>query len=141
MSEEDRRTRATEANGTPALVTQDLFPLAGASRIARGIVTEACLRWDLPQAVAPAALIVSELVGNVVDHAHTIMTLEITLFPGRLLLSMRDGSRLPPVPRQGMTATSARGRGLLLIEAVSTDWGYRLDAAGKTVWAALEITP
>ncbi|WP_307248817.1 ATP-binding protein [Catenuloplanes indicus] len=139
MSEEDPGPEATEPDRGPVTVAQDLFPLPGASLVAREVVTEACMRWGLPDAVAPASLIVSELVANVVDHAHTSMTLEIALRPGRLLISMRDGSRVPPMLRRDTTAPSARGRGLLLIEAVSADWGYRLDAAGKTVWTALEI--
>ncbi|MDP9799432.1 hypothetical protein J2S43_007944 [Catenuloplanes nepalensis] len=130
----------TEPKRAPPPVVQDLFPLTGACLAARDIVTEACLCWGLPQVVAPASLIVSELAGNVVDHAGTIMTLKMTLLPDHLLLSMCDGSYLPPIPRRDTTAPSARGRGLLLIEAVSADWGYRLDAAGKTVWATLKIT-
>jgi hypothetical protein len=32
------------------------------------------------------------------------------------------------------------GRGLLLVEACSKDWGWRLeDQGGKTVWAAIDL--
>jgi hypothetical protein len=62
---------------TPRAVLEELLPVPGASRRARNVVTDACLRWDLPNVVGAAAIIISELVSNVVDHAHTVMTIEV----------------------------------------------------------------
>jgi two-component sensor histidine kinase len=120
-------------------VTEDVFPLPGAARYARDLVTVACARWDLPQLAGPAALIVSELVANVMDHARTIMTVRVELHRTHLRLSVRDGSDRPPVPALDLPVTAQGGRGLRLVEASSTSWGYSLDDGGKTVWAALDL--
>jgi hypothetical protein len=120
------------------MVVQDLLPVSGAPRSARNIITDACGRWNLLHVVGPASLIVSELASNVVDHAHTIMTLRATVHPSALHLAMQDGSSAPPVLRTS-TVPTERGRGLQLVEAVSTAWGYRLEHGGKTVWATLDL--
>lgn len=129
-----------ESSHAPLSVTQDLFPVAGASLAARNIVTETCLRWNVPHVVGSAALIVSELVGNAVDHAHTMMTLQLDLRHPDLRLSVQDGSAAPPVLRRDNSSAAQRGRGLLLVEAVSTTWGYQVDEGGKTVWATIDVT-
>jgi len=117
-------------------ISEELLPVAGSTRHARDIVTEACLRWDLPGLLAPASLIVTELVGNVIDHAHTMMEVRLSLRPRHLNMAVGDGSPLPPVvqaPEQG----SGGGRGLLLVEAVADAWGWLPSHGGKVVWAAL----
>ena len=119
------------------MVTEELLPLAGAARHARNVVTEACLRWDLPGLVAPATLIVSELVSNAVDHAGTAAQLRLALSREHLTIAVRDGSAEPPVrpgPAAGMTE---RGRGLMLVAATADSWGWSPVADGKVVWATL----
>lgn len=130
-----------ESSRVPPPVVQELLPVVGASRFARDVVTEACVTWDLPHLIPPATLIVSELVGNVVDHAGTMMTLHVVRQPDFLYIGVRDGSSVPPVLRNGSGVPTGRGRGLLLIEAVSASWGYRSDEDGKTVWATMDLTP
>ena len=80
------------------------------------MATEACLRWDLPHLIAPASLIASELVSNVVDHAHTMMTLRLSLRQRFLTSPSADGSagRAGPARRlpaeRGRRARPAAGR-------------------------------
>jgi hypothetical protein len=119
-------------------VVEDLLPITGAPRQARDIVTVACLRWQLAHLLAPAILITSELVSNVVEHAGTIMTMHVTLGSSHLDLSVHDGSTALPVMRPG-GSTAPRGRGLHLIEAASTAWGCVPEKDGKTVWATLAL--
>jgi anti-sigma regulatory factor (Ser/Thr protein kinase) len=123
-------------------VFHELLPVSGAPRYARDVVTEACLRWDLPELVGSAALIISELVSNAVDHAHTTMTVEVSHRGSDLYLAVHDGSGAPPVPRasDGKDLAS-RGRGLMLVAATATAWGYRTEDGGKTVWATLALRP
>jgi hypothetical protein len=83
-------------------------------------------------------LIVGELASKVVDHAHTIMTLRAAVRSSALYLAMHDGSSAPPILRT-VTVPTERGRGLRLVEAVSSTWGYRLEHGGKTVWATLDL--
>lgn len=118
----------------------ELLPVSGAPRRARNEVTDACVRWDVPELVAPATLIISELVSNVVDHARTLMTIEVMRRDSDLYLAVHDGVSAPPVPRDrdGRDVTM-RGRGLILVAAAATTWGYEDRDDGKTVWATLAI--
>ncbi|GIE74428.1 hypothetical protein Aph02nite_03780 [Actinoplanes philippinensis] len=118
-------------------ISEELLPVAGSTRHGRDIATEACIRWDLPDLVAPASLIVTELVANVVDHAHTMMTLRLSLRQRYLNIAVRDGSSHPPVPALGVTPQAANGRGLLLVNELAYHWGHLPSTGGKVVWAAL----
>ncbi|MFF5083817.1 ATP-binding protein [Actinoplanes sp. NPDC000266] len=120
----------------PAL-SEELLPLSGAPRHARDVATEACLRWDLPGLIAPASLIANELVSNVVDHAHTMMTLRLSLRPRYLNIAVRDGSPAEPIRPGPAAADLKRGRGLLLVDASAHAWGWMPSADGKVVWASL----
>lgn len=114
-------------------LTDELLPLSGAARQARNVVTDACLRWELPLLVGPASLIVSELVNNVVDHASTMATLRVSLGRHYLTIAVRDGSPVEPV-RPGEAGS---GRGLFLVETTAHSWGWLPATDGKVVWASL----
>lgn len=119
------------------LLSDELLPISGAARQARNVATDACLRWDLPDLVAPASLLASELVSNVVDHAHTMMTLRIALRPRYLHIAVRDGSGDAPQLRATAPAEASNGRGLMLVEATAHAWGWLPCEGGKVVWASL----
>jgi two-component sensor histidine kinase len=121
------------------IVVEDLRPIVHTPRRARDIITEACLRWDLDRLIAPATLIVSELVSNVVEHAGTMMTLKVALRSADLYLGVQDGDSTPPVLNRGTRHSTPGGRGLHLVAAVSSAWGYVAEEGGKTVWATLAL--
>jgi hypothetical protein len=125
----DRRT-------LPSL-SDELLPISGAARQARNVATDACLRWDLPHLVAPASLIVSELVSNVIDHAHTMATLRLSLRGAYLNIAVWDGSPVGPVKASATASDAPSGRGLLLVEASAHSWGWLPSDGGKVVWASL----
>ncbi len=136
------RRIAEPPDSTPRAVFETLLPVSGASRHARNVVTDACLRWDLADAVGPAALIMSELVSNVVDHVHTAMTIEVAHRDSHLYLAVHDGASAPPVLREvGQDGPTFRGRGLVLVAAAATTWGYDNKEDGKTVWATVALPP
>jgi anti-sigma regulatory factor (Ser/Thr protein kinase) len=118
-------------------VSDELLPLSGAARQARNVATDACLRWDMPHLIAPASLIVSELVSNVVDHAHTMATMRLSLHRGYLTIAVRDGSPDEPVMAVGISPDARGGRGLILVEASAHSWGWLPTEGGKVVWASL----
>jgi anti-sigma regulatory factor (Ser/Thr protein kinase) len=123
----------------PASVRDDLLPVTGAARHARNLATEACLRWDLADLVAPVALVAGELVSNAVQHAHTLMAVRVTLGEQFVYVSVYDGCPEAPVPPRAHPADDgAGGFGLLLVDAMTAGWGYRLHDGGKTVWAAVD---
>ena len=125
--------------GQGPAVADDLLPLVGAGRRAREIVTETCLRWELPHLVGPACVVVSELVNNAVEHAGTMITLRLTLRPRYLHLVVQDGSTAPPV--LGGPGPRAVARGLRLVDAEASTWGHLTTADGKVVWATFARTP
>ncbi|MEV4642701.1 ATP-binding protein [Actinoplanes sp. NPDC049548] len=128
MLADDRRMLPT--------ISDELLPIKGAARQARNVATDACLRWDLPDLVAPASLIASELVSNVVDHAHTMMTLRMSVRRRYLHIAVRDGSSEPPELRP-TTPSASSGRGLMLVKASAHSWGWLPCEGGKVVWASL----
>jgi hypothetical protein len=117
-------------------VTEDLLPVTGAARQARNVVTDACLSWNEPDLVGPAALVVSELVTNAAIHADTMMTLQVRLRPCHLHVAVFDGSATPAVMRESRPVLEG-GRGLQLVDAVSVAWGSTSLPTGKVVWSAL----
>ncbi|GLW31477.1 hypothetical protein Areg01_44170 [Actinoplanes regularis] len=125
------------ASRTAPTVTEDMLPLSGAPRRARDVVTEACLRWTVPELVGPASLVASELVTNAAVHAHTMMTMQIRLRPCHLRIAVFDGSPAQAVAGRP-TPGSGGGRGLWLVEAVSAVWGSTALPSGKVVWSALK---
>jgi anti-sigma regulatory factor (Ser/Thr protein kinase) len=123
-------------SGRAAHISELIVPGRGAARCARDIATEACARWDLPHLTAPAALVASELVTNAVVHAHTRITLQLLRRPRYLYLAVFDGSHTEPIPQRGHSADAPGGRGLQMVELVSTRWGYQRHHDGKVVWAS-----
>ncbi|WP_250036672.1 STAS domain-containing protein [Paractinoplanes maris] len=127
--------RSVALASVPA-VSEDLLPISRAARHARRVVTEACLRWDEPDLIGSATLVVSELVSNAAMHAQTMMTMQVRLRPCHVRIAVFDGSALPAVSRSAGTAGGG-GRGLLLVDAVSAAWGSTPLPDGKVVWSAL----
>jgi anti-anti-sigma regulatory factor len=133
------RAHARLERHTLSMLSDELLPISGAARQARNVATDACVRWDLPELLAPASLVASEFVSNVVDHAHTMMNLRLTLRPRYLHIAVRDGAAEEPVLRTTQGNSAMRGRGLLLVEATAHSWGWLPTDNGKVVWASLQI--
>jgi anti-sigma regulatory factor (Ser/Thr protein kinase) len=78
--------------------------------------------------------VANELASNVVDHAGTPFVVTVTLTAEAVRIEVEDGSARPPVVRPP-DVYAVRGRGLQLIEALTSDWTYVRTAGGKTVCA------
>jgi anti-anti-sigma factor len=131
----EEATRTAGAAASPRVRVR-LEPVAGACRRARELVSDACGRWNLPELVGPASLVLSELVGNVVRHAGTPMTVTVTLRRPYLQVAVRDGSRNAA---RAVTADlrAEGGRGLMLVRELTQGWGSSPAGDGKVVWAML----
>jgi anti-sigma regulatory factor (Ser/Thr protein kinase) len=106
------------------------------TRIRRGL-RAVFAQWGLPAEVAESALlVVEELVANVVDHARTPFRLTVAHTGPALRITVRDECPRPLRVRP-TSAHAGRGRGLAMIEALTSRWGCERTAAGKTVWAVL----
>ena len=89
------------------------------------------------------SLIVSELVTNSVNAESTFTSVALSCHRGVARLTVGDDAPgLPAVKHP--TTDQGNGRGLAIIEALSTSWGVddMPDARpGKQVWAELELPP
>ncbi|MFG2499593.1 ATP-binding protein [Streptomyces sp. NPDC048441] len=131
-------------SGAELCVSFALVPRPGSASQARRLAKAQLMGWDIHEdARDAAALVVSELVTNAIVHtaSHRIIC-ELCTGPGKLRIAVRDdgyGSGVPRPAREGPDADDEHGRGLLLVDAVSTAWGVRDEGAGAglTVWAEL----
>lgn len=113
-----------------------LRPVPESCRQVRQLVTQACSAWQHSDAAATATLVATELVANVVRHAHTTMEFTLGLRDGRLTMAVRDGSRLMPRALDP-AVTAAGGRGLRLVRDLTDAWGVLPITDGKVVWSQL----
>ena len=111
-------------------------PTPASAGAARRFVSSTLVAWGLEELADTAALLVSELIGNVVLHAGTPAEVLVRRSSGRLRVEVHDGNhRLPARKRYSGTATT--GRGLELVEKLSSRWGAGRDPGGKVVWFEL----
>ena len=105
---------------------------------ARRIVAAHLARWDMDGLVDDAGVVVSELVANAATHTGgTQIGLTVALERDRTVrIAVRDCSRSLP-HRFSDSADQEHGRGIAVIESLSTSWGVTVLPVGKVVWARL----
>jgi len=112
---------------------QDLGSVRDARRFVRGALAE----WELQPLLDDALLVVSELAANAIAHAGSDYRVRLTTSSGSLRIEVRDGGFGTPEP-QPKSLTNERGRGLLMVAAISASWGIERSEGGrKLVWAEL----
>jgi len=131
----------------------ELGALPTAAPCARLHTTLVLWEWELGTLVRTAGLVVSELVSNAVQASAGLTGSRFAGYwaPGippvrvwlsaddhRVVIQVWDGSDRPPVP-QPVAPEADRGRGLLLVGALSEEWGcYTPEkSSGKVVWAVV----
>jgi anti-sigma regulatory factor (Ser/Thr protein kinase) len=114
---------------------------------ARAHVRAVATECGLAHLADAAELLASEIVTNAVQASDQLKIAEtpvvrITVTTEResLLIRVWDGSDRMPVHQQAGPNDDG-GRGLTIIEALSTDWGACLEADGKVVWALIGPIP
>ncbi len=79
-------------------------------------------------------LLTSELVTNAVLYARSNLMLRVMVDDGPVVrISVHDDSPVSPVPRPANSEDTS-GRGLALVELLSTSWGVIPNGRGKGVW-------
>jgi hypothetical protein len=113
------------------------FPLPPhpiAAEQARIMTCLALAEWDMNGIADNALLIAAELVTNAMKIGD-VFHLTLSCQNDAVLIEVTDSSEAAPDPQE-QSLHRVDGRGLLLVEACSKDWGWRLeDHGGKTVWA------
>lgn len=108
-----------------------------APRMARAFVAESLQGWHLDDMIESASLVVSEVVTNAVIHARSDAELVLERTPTALRISVTD--RGDGLVRQPGPPGSDGGRGLLIVQQLSTSWGAEPTGTGNCVWAELPI--
>jgi two-component sensor histidine kinase len=87
-------------------------------------------------------LVVSELVSNAVEHAPGSATyeLEVVQIGSGVRISLADGSSIKPVVAE-LAHDRPRGRGMRIVEALTSSWGADDHDGGKRVWVELRGEP
>ena len=104
---------------------------------ARRFVGATLQRWGYPEVVDDAALVVSELATNAVLHARSAFHVSVAVAGEGIRIAVHDESPVAPSPRQS-SVSSATGRGLRMVGAVSSRWGTVPLPNRKAVWAELD---
>jgi anti-sigma regulatory factor (Ser/Thr protein kinase) len=113
-----------------------LRPEPSSARQARRYVAEQLVALGYPDAAPAAELLVTELVTNAVLHARTPVVVSVEPRGPMVRVEVADDSPRTPRPRKH-SVDSGTGRGLVLVDRMSDDWGVELRDGGKVVWFEL----
>ena len=120
-----------------------LGALPGAVPCARLHTRQVLWEWGLTVFSDSTELLVSELVTNAIRASrataqHLPVRLWVVSDGTQIVIFVWDASPLPPVADDAAD-DAENGRGLLLVEGLSTRWGWYFAAGlgGKVVWASL----
>jgi anti-sigma regulatory factor (Ser/Thr protein kinase) len=85
-------------------------------------------------------LVVSELVTNVVAHAHTTAQVTLALDDARLRVEVADDSN-DAIAAERTRGEAPGGWGIPIVEALTDSWGVERGGGvlGKTVWAEVGV--
>jgi len=113
---------------------------AAAARAARQFALEALSGYssELREVVE---LLVSELATNSVRHTDSDFEVTISVDASTIRISVADSGTGQPAVQQ-LDPSAVSGRGLALVEMLSSSWGVRPSqsgVSGKTVWFVLDI--
>jgi hypothetical protein len=134
--------------GPPGVAVRALGTAPESPRAAREFTREALRRWDMCAVFPDTAVVISELVTNALCHGAGIGVgapargqVELSLWhrASHLVCAVTDPSADPPVLRPADPGAEA-GRGLQVVQALATTWGWAmLGFHRKVVWAALRV--
>jgi anti-sigma regulatory factor (Ser/Thr protein kinase) len=136
-----RSSSGLVTGGRPASVRRTLrwslnseFASAGE---ARHLTAEALTQWDLPIDSSDVLLVVSELVTNAIQHGDPPVILTLQASGSALEVSVHDGGQSFVHERRQQ---AVGGRGLMIVELVSGQWGIEAEASGKRVWCRMPVS-
>jgi anti-sigma regulatory factor (Ser/Thr protein kinase) len=119
----------------------ELGALPGAVPCARLHARHLLWEWGLTSLSETVELLVSELMTNATKASRSLERIEpvrlwLLADEASVLLLIWDASTQAPV-RMDISGDSENGRGLLLVESISSSWGWYFpqEAGGKVVWA------
>jgi len=112
----------------------------GAVPCARSLAKRIVVEWGRPDLADTAELLVSELVTNAIHASAGLPTPVVRLWlvaeRDNIVIRVWDASVHMP-RRQDAGPESERGRGLMLVESLSKQWGACRRPSGKVVWVQI----
>jgi anti-sigma regulatory factor (Ser/Thr protein kinase) len=100
---------------------------------ARRFLRRSLAAWGVGDFDLGGPQVLTELATNAALHARSAYTVHLVLESASLLVEVTDSSpALPQHRHYGPDATT--GRGIALVQALSTAWGVESSPTGKTVW-------
>ena len=140
-----RSHRGPELEGWPLHAALPLGALPTAPGCGRAWTRQVLREWGLDRLADDTELLVSELTTNALQASAPIADAAIGLWLAsdceRAVILVWDPSTQPPAPANPRQ-DAEDGRGLLLVQALSLQWGWYFPAstspgghAGKVVWA------
>jgi anti-sigma regulatory factor (Ser/Thr protein kinase) len=134
MSKTPERTAVPTAPLTVFLPADVTAPALARLEIRRTMLGFGLVEKQLDDVLLAA----SELVTNAFEHGDRPERLELEYAGGLLTLRVHDTGEAAPKLRAPAPA-EARSRGLVLVQALSVDWGFARCPGGKFVWAVFRI--
>ena len=131
------QTRPTELHQRRILMTRRPAVAAEARRQVRAIICA----WELPVDPDIAVLLTSDMVTDAVMRGGgETVTLTIGCSRGHLRIDVHDTSRSRPAAGAGPAVTET-GCGLVLVAALSAEWGSFRTPAGQATYFTLAFRP
>jgi serine phosphatase RsbU (regulator of sigma subunit)/anti-sigma regulatory factor (Ser/Thr protein kinase) len=116
-----------------------LPPDVGAVRRARSFVQQHCRQAGYSDAaIETVVLLTSETVTNALIHGRSEARLRLVMRPNGIRVEVGDDNSRHPL-RAERQDDALDGRGLDILDLLSTKWGVKDDVAGKIVW--FEVVP
>ena len=119
----------------PTSYSFELPPDSSAPRMARALVRE---RVPSAPAIGDLLLCVSEVVTNAVLHGRSRPRLTMAIAGPSVRVEVYDADPTMPT-RQSPTAETPTGRGLLLLDRLTSGWGAERAGSGKVVWFTIDL--
>jgi len=141
VSEADRTPTGAPGVHAPAATSEELRlePHPRGASAARALVARLLSPAAPASVVETAVLLTSELTTNAVLHAQGQVVVRVEVAGQLVRVEVTDHSTRTPALRVPRLDASG-GRGLVLVEALSTRWGSRFVRGGKAVWFELSLS-
>ena len=119
-------------------------PVPASVAAARHFVAASLASWRPGEQAQVAVLLASELVTNAIVHSgphrpSDEIAVTVNTTDGLARIEVRDNA--PGAPELRVTSVDSHsGRGLLLIDALSSRWGFARSGRGNAVWFEISET-
>jgi anti-sigma regulatory factor (Ser/Thr protein kinase) len=88
-----------------------------------------------------AVLLANELATNAILHAQSEFVVEVSVRERTCRIGVVDHDQRRPDKIEEVDHDATRGRGLALVQALSTSWGVEDRENGKAVWCDVTVAP